>query len=170
MMRHLQVQPNDQVFQIGPTPGSASPLTTGAPAFTKVRPRRASPLQQAGYLLRPDLAGDVPQAARAESQPNRVRHAAISPRWPPQAGPGHPATQEVAGRQAPPVSPPHLGPIECLRSGTALRAPSLPGVRPQLSWSAGSRPPAGAPARTQRCRAQAPSMPWSDPTTEGLGS
>ncbi|KAJ1113508.1 hypothetical protein NDU88_001750 [Pleurodeles waltl] len=170
-MRHLQMQPKTQEFQLRPKPGSASPLTTGTPAFTELRPERASPLQQAGYLLRPDLAGDIPQAAKAGCQPNRVRHAAISPCRPPQAHPEHPATQQAAGRQAL-VPPPRLGPIRGLRFGSAPQVPSPPGVRPQLSRSAGLWQVRRPAYMVLPCfsTVQAPPRPRSDLTPEGLGS
>ncbi|KAJ1193765.1 hypothetical protein NDU88_003061 [Pleurodeles waltl] len=81
--RHLQVQPKTRESQLRPKPGSASPLTTGAPALTQVRPEMVSPHQQSGYFLRPDLAGDIPHSSKAWRQPNRVHQAAISLRRPP---------------------------------------------------------------------------------------
>ncbi|KAJ1150415.1 hypothetical protein NDU88_003207 [Pleurodeles waltl] len=101
-----------------------------------------------------------PKPLGLSASPTEARHVAISPHGPSQADPRHPATKEAAGQQAI-VSPRRLGPIQCLQPGSAPRAYSPTGARPQLYQVAGPSRHTGS--HTQRRSALTLSRPRYNP-------
>ncbi|KAJ1099075.1 hypothetical protein NDU88_004179 [Pleurodeles waltl] len=140
----VQHQTETWVPQLRTKPGSASPISTGAPALIEARPDRASPHQQAGNPLRADLAGDVPQAAKAGYRLNECtmwQSAHAGHPWP--APSTKPPTSSL---QKGLLTSTASGAIKGSRAGSQLKVPGAPGDRPQPIPA--SQPPATVPART----------------------
>ncbi|KAJ1167412.1 hypothetical protein NDU88_007804 [Pleurodeles waltl] len=147
-------------------PSSVAPILFLRAPRCSLRQGQAGPhpLQQAGYLLRPDLAGNVPQAAKARHQTDRHTMQQSA-----RTGHPRPALSTLPFGKQPSAGPPHLP----RRRGN----PNGPGLEPShrrpANRETGPGPPGqSAPGRhagphTRRCthpHREAQSRPRSDPT------
>ncbi|KAJ1192039.1 hypothetical protein NDU88_001351 [Pleurodeles waltl] len=156
MMIHLQVQPSDQESQLRHTPGSASPLTVGAPALKVARPRRPQSSSRYVNSYGPIRLATSPKPLGPSASPSEARRVAISPRGPLRLAPGtKPPKRQPANR------------LLCPLRARDQSSVSSPG--PHLGRPAHQEPGHSSPSQPPRQARRPPHRPGRGPIQPLIG-